>query len=181
MPITFDSLEELKAFSKAFKLTNARGVKEAGLSLEAAAPKKRGRKPKAAQATTEAPKKRGRKPKAAKLAEVAVKGKRGRKPGSTNKTTVKGMAKSTAPKAKRVRTGETLTVKIQNAIQNKIQGKQEFTANDIFKMLSTKDPSVNKQSVVTSVLKQMNSTFATIPVGEKAGMGPRPVKVYRPA
>ena len=176
MPITFDSLEELKAFSKSFKLSNERSVKES-TAVGTDAPKKRGRprlNPTAVVA--EAPKKRGR-PKLNPTTVVAeAPKKRGRKPGTLNK-----LPKSATPKVKRVRTGETLTVKIQSAIQNKIQGKQEFTANDIFQMLSTKDPAVNKQSVVTSVLKQMNSTFATIPVGEKPGMGPRPVKVYRPA
>jgi Fe2+ or Zn2+ uptake regulation protein len=74
----------------------------------------------------------------------------------------------------------TLTSKIQDTIQKFVNAKKEFTANDIYDDLSKREKDVNKQSVITSVLKQMNSQFANISVSERPGAGPRPVKVYRP-
>lgn len=114
---------------------------------------KRGRKAKAA-ATVEAPKKRGPKPKA-----------------------------SAAPKTNagkgRPRGSDSLTSKIQGAIQKFIDQKQAFTANDVYAEVARRNRDVNKQSVITSVLKQMKSTYQNISVSERPGAGPRPVKVYQ--
>ncbi|MEM0951655.1 MAG: hypothetical protein AAGI66_05870 [Cyanobacteria bacterium P01_H01_bin.74] len=76
-----------------------------------------------------------------------------------------------------------LTKRIQNAINTRVAQNQSFTATDIYNDLITdkasSDP-INKQSVITSVLKQMNSTYADIEVEFVPGNGPRPVKLYNP-
>jgi hypothetical protein len=157
MPITFDTLDELKAFYRTFKLDE----KLAEQALSVALPGLREDKPR-----------RGRPP--AQTKKVAEKQtmptRRGRKPGS-----VKAAANIAKPKREK---GDTLTSKIQDAIQGYLNKNASFTANDIYGVLAKKDAGVNKQSVITSVLKQMNSTFKTISVSERPGNGPRPVKLY---
>ena len=74
--------------------------------------------------------------------------------------------------------GKTLTAQIIDAIQKHLTKKSSFTANDIYAIVSKNNDAVNKQSVITSVLKQMNSTFSHISVTERRGNGPRPVKLY---
>lgn len=154
MPITFDTLDELKAFYRAFsleeKVGNGRSQKTAVADREEdAQPKKRGRKPGVKNALAKsAPLKRGPKPKAA-----------------------------AEPKPKRDKSN-TLTAKIQNAIRDFLSADKSFTANDVYDVLAKKDSTINKQSVITSVLKQMNSTFKQIDVTERPGNGPRPVKLY---
>ncbi|WP_303673964.1 hypothetical protein [Vampirovibrio chlorellavorus] len=161
MPITFDTLDELKAFYRAFSLeeqkTSSRSKTGLQSEPEIIQPKKRGRKPGQTlikQAVTEkTPKKRGPKPKA---------------PGAKKLALVK-------PKRDK---SNTLTAKIQDAIRGYLNKSGSFTANDIYDVLSKKEPEINKQSVITSVLKQMNSTFSDISVTERPGNGPRPVKLY---
>lgn len=72
----------------------------------------------------------------------------------------------------------TLTSKIKDTIQGFLSSKKPFTANDVYDEMAKQDKGINKQSVITSVLKQMNSTFANIKVTERPGAGPRPVKLY---
>jgi hypothetical protein len=74
----------------------------------------------------------------------------------------------------------TLTAKINETIQKFVTGKKKFTANDIFDDLAKREKGVNKQSVITSVLKQMNNHFQAVSVSEQPGAGPRPVKLYTP-
>lgn len=119
---------------------------------------------KSATATPDAPKaKRGRPPKAA--VSLAKRG-----PKAKAQT-----AKSSRPKLDR---GNTLTAKIRSTIQSFLDNSATFTANDIYQDLVQREPDVNKQSVITSVLKQMNSTFKTVSVKEVPGNGPRAVKLY---
>ncbi|WP_373532280.1 hypothetical protein [Vampirovibrio sp.] len=161
MPITFDTLEELKAFYRAFSLDEVvTPRRQSGLDVaaepEQAEPKKRGRKPGSTlskAAVVKLPLKRGPKP----------------KPASAKK------AVESKPKRDK---SNTLTAKIQNAIRGFISADNSFTANDIYAILAKKDNTINKQSVITSVLKQMNSTFSEITVTERPGNGPRPVKLY---
>jgi hypothetical protein len=164
MPITFDTLDELKAFMNRFhlqekqtsdKLTGKTRSNEENVGAVVRV----GRKEKMT--------KPGRRGKMLALETEVSPGKRGRKP--------KLQAK--APQSKRER-GETLTAKIQESVRKALGRNQSFTANDIYDDLIKRNPEINKQSVITSVLKQMNSTFSTISVSECAGKGPRPVKLY---
>lgn len=151
MPITFDTLDELKAFTRSFRLEEKAGNGN-GLHAAPAVEEKishRGRP--------------GRKP-GVKIDQPAAK--RGPKP--------KAVA-SAAPKREK---GETLTFKIQESIQKCLNAGRSFTANNIYDDLAQRDDGINKQSVITSVLKQMNSTFKTVAVTERPGNGPRPVKLY---
>ncbi|MBY0450766.1 MAG: hypothetical protein K2X01_09110 [Cyanobacteria bacterium] len=88
-----------------------------------------------------------------------------------------------APKGKssQAKASGSLTIKIKGVIERFIKDKKAFTANDVYDDLSKIEKDINKQSVITSVLKQMKTNFATVKVAEKAGSGPRPVKVYQPA
>lgn len=159
MPITFDTLAELKAFYRDFRLTEKMRTSAAwvGIDEEESDRPRRGRPPgkKNGKLTVKAPGKRGRKPSATTLKAVSKRG----------------------PRAAQ---GETLTSKIQASIQGFLDASRSFTANDVYDDLAQKDSSVNKQSVITSVLKQMNSTYKQIAVTERAGNGPRPVKLYNP-
>ena len=160
MPITFDTLDELKAFYRAFSLEDKKVGSPTKTDLpseaEAVLPKKRGRKPGQVlkkEAVEKVPKKRGPKPQAQSAKKLAL----------------------VQPKRDK---SNTLTAKIQDAIRGYLNKKGSFTANDIYDVLSKKEPDINKQSVITSVLKQMNSTFSNISVTERPGNGPRPVKLY---
>lgn len=162
MPITltFSTKKELKKLLKELNLEDV------------AAPAKRGRK---AGSTT---KKSTR--------TIAVKKKPGRKPGRKKATATRATRGRAATKAKPTRKragrkGETLTSQIKGTIQKFVDKKQQFTAKDIYEDLSKQNKKVNRQSVITSVLKQMNTTFANVPVTEAKGAGPRPVKLYKPA
>jgi hypothetical protein len=163
MPITFDTLAELKAFYRDFRLVEKAGK---GISITGIGEGEEGE--------VERPRRRGRPP-GKKAAQIAVKvaGKRGRKPKALQE-------KAASKRGPRADKGETLTSKIQKSIQGFLDANQSFTANDVYDDLSKKDSSVNKQSIITSVLKQMNSTFKHIPVTERPGNGPRPVKLYNP-
>lgn len=161
MPITFDTLDELKAFYRAFSLEEKAGNGRTKASaardtdFEDSQPKKRGRKPGSTLnkgTVISMPSKRGPKPKA-------------------------GVKKAAESKPKRDKSN-TLTAKIQNAIRGFMNNGNSFTANDIYAVLAKKDSDINKQSVITSVLKQMNSTFSEVSVTERPGNGPRPVKLY---
>jgi hypothetical protein len=150
MQITFDNLDELKAFIHAF-VPNSAATHTVHNGDESATVVE------APLAALSKPATRGRKP----LALVAIEPK---------------PAKVTRPR------GEvSLTDRIRKAIQNHIDHGKEFSANDIYAVILKKDKEVNKQSVITSVLKQMNSdAYAHIPRKERKGAGPRPVKVYTP-
>lgn len=164
MPITFDTLAELKAFYRDFRLIEqARrgasvGLMEVETEDEVALPR-RGRP--------------GRKP-GSKAAVIKTPGKRGRKPNAMT------LPKAPAKRGPRAAEGETLTSKIQAAIRGFLGNNQSFTANDVYDVLAKQDSAVNKQSVITSVLKQMNSTFNQVAVTERPGNGPRAVKLYNP-
>jgi hypothetical protein len=165
MPITFDTLDELKEFCLTFPLS--------GKAVTAGRPKSiPSYEPKASVAAPVEIKRRGRTPKA----EVAVEApKRGRGPAiRTPKAAVK------AEGSKRSK-GETLTAQIQAAIQAFLDKKESFTANDVYAVLSKRNAGINKQSVITSVLKQMNGKFQHVAVTERPGNGPRPVKLYNAA
>lgn len=160
MPITFDTLDELKAFYRAFSLEDkkagSRSKSEFTEDAEPVLPKRRGRKP-------------GQTSNKAGLEKLTKK--RGPKPKTEN------AHKVTHLKPKRDKSN-TLTAKIQDVIRGYLNKKGSFTANDVYDALSRKEPDINKQSVITSVLKQMNSTFSDISVTERPGNGPRPVKLY---
>lgn len=169
MPITFDTLDELKEFYLAFNLQSAGSAKraktagfdESGNGLEEPEEKRqrRGRRPQALKAAMEEePKKRGR---AVVVAPRQVKA-----------------SVSTKLEKSRKDQGETLTSKIQNAIQSFLDKGESFTANDVYAVLAKRNANVNKQSVITSVLKQMNGKFGDVSVTERPGNGPRPVKLY---
>lgn len=159
MPITFDTLDELKAFYRAFSLDSEKNPSRSKLGM-------------VTDTDTEAsPAKRGRKPGSQNGAAISPM-KRGRKPGAISSTKAKP-----EPKQKRDKSN-TLTAKIQNAIRQFIDHKESFTANDVYDVLAKKETDINKQSVITSVLKQMNTTFSKIKVTERPGNGPRPVKLY---
>jgi hypothetical protein len=162
MPITFDTLQELKEFYRVFKLEEkaAKGITAATL------PQIREEKPR-----------RGR-PAGYKVATVpkTEPAKRGRKPG-IQKAMQEKKSMEKPVKLKRDKEG-TLTSKIQATIRKFIDTKSTFTANDVYNDLAKRESDINKQSVITSVLKQMNSTFKDISVTERAGNGPRPVKLY---
>lgn len=206
MPITFDTLEELQEFYKSFKLDeNARtALKKAKAKVgrpktaksAAAKPAKKAAasksKPAAKKSAAKAVKpvaKKAAKPAAKKSAAKPAAKKAGVKPAAKKpaaKKTTKPALKKAPPKAAAKKpaapknNGATLTGKIRGTIQSFLDNKKSFTANDIYADLSQRDKTVNKQSVITSVLKQMNSTFKTIPVTERPGNGPRPVKLYNP-
>jgi hypothetical protein len=150
MPITFDTLEELKAFTRSFRLDE----KAASALLTASSTKER------KNGSNDKP---GRKP-SIKIEKTAV------------KKALKAKVNATA-KPKREK-GETLTSKIQDAIRVYLKSSKSFTANDVYDVLAKTDTKINKQSVITSVLKQMNGTFKTVSVTERPGNGPRPVKLY---
>ena len=195
MQLIFESLAELKAFVASFQ------GDEAAAAIKSTTPKKRGPKPGAKKAaakttTTKAKAKPGPKPKAEKAKPgpkpKAAKAKPGPKPKATKaaaKTTTKAKAKpGPKPKATKAaakkpaakKTGISLTDLIKGSIDGFVSKKQSFTANSIYDDLVKKNPKVNKQSVITSVLKQMNSTYSSMDRGEQAGNGPRAVKVYYP-
>lgn len=157
MPITFDTLDELKAFYRNFRLEEKGGNGHARLVAPAV--------------EVEKVSKRGRPSKKAAIQKVADKpaAKRGPKPKAAS------ALKAVKPKREK---GETLTSKIQDSIRKFLDSNRSFTANDVYDDLAKRDSSINKQSVITSVLKQMNSTFKHISVTERAGNGPRPVKLY---
>jgi hypothetical protein len=180
MPITFDTLEELKEFWQSFNLEG--GKRPAALKAKAptnslqkeqesewdeddtdeAVSEKRSQKVSA--------EKESRTKNARSTYKVDALPKRKGRPPSANKMTL-------AAKPKRDKS-QTLTAKIQNCIQNYIDKNASFTANDVYQVLAKKDDSINKQSVITSVLKQMNSVYSNISVSERPGNGPRPVKLY---
>jgi len=162
MPITFDTLDELKAFYRSFRLD---GVAATAVKEKPVKGPKVSRK-----SDEEPPRKRGRKP-GSTAAAVKPAAKRGPKPKAVKEVTLR---KAAAPK------GDTLTSKIRETIRKFLDAGRSFTANEVYDDLVQRDPSVNKQSVITSVLKQMNSTFKEIAVTERPGNGPRPVKLYNP-
>ncbi|MBK8190624.1 MAG: hypothetical protein IPK79_09280 [Vampirovibrionales bacterium] len=181
MPVTiqFDTLKDLEKFmsgrdisvSTTTKRGPGRKKANADKAPAAKAPGRRGRPPKAAAASKmAAPAKRGRKAKAAATVEAPKK--RGPKPKAS------AAPKTNAGKG-RPRGSDSLTSKIQGAIQKFIDQKQAFTANDVYAEVARRNRDVNKQSVITSVLKQMKSTYQNISVSERPGAGPRPVKVYQ--
>jgi hypothetical protein len=177
MPITFDTLDELKEFYLTFNLDAKRSSASYSSRQQN---RQQGQQQQQQQQGQQEEKKRGRKP-ANKEQQPAPSSRRAiaEQPAPRRG---RGPAASKAEKqpSKREK-GETLTARIQNAIQNFLDKKSSFTANDIYEVLAKKDSSINKQSVITSVLKQMNGNFKNVSVKERPGMGPRPVKLYNAA
>jgi hypothetical protein len=189
MQITFNSLDELKEFYNTFSprssVAVAATVPQAPVQAVPAisAPeesedqgRRRGRKPAQAQPTTRAT--RSRKPAAA--AAPAVRGRKASAPAMVEEEPEVEEEAPVATAAKRQRGEVTLTSRIQDVIREFISQRREFTASDVYEALAKQDDSINKQSVITSVLKQMNTTFNEVSVEERPGAGPRPVKVYMP-
>lgn len=177
MPVTiqFDSLKDLEKFMSgrdvSISTTTRRGAGRPKAGQEkASADKPAGRRGRPPKAASSAPAKRGRKPSAASAATAPKK--RGPKPKAA------AAAKPAAGKG-RPRGSDSMTSKIQVAIDKFIDQKSAFTANDVYAEVARRNRDVNKQSVITSVLKQMKSTYQHIPVSERPGAGPRPVKVYQ--
>lgn len=165
MPITFDTLDELKEFCITFPLS--------GKAVAPGRPKSvNTQEAKASVAAPAEVKRRGRTPKAEVVAEAP---KRGRGPAIR---ATKAADKAEGSKRSK---GETLTAQIQAAIQAFLDKKESFTANDVYAVLSKRNAGINKQSVITSVLKQMNGKFQDVSVTERPGNGPRPVKLYNAA
>lgn len=162
MPITFDTLEELKAFYRSFRLDEGG---ENGQARHSSLPE------------TEAP---AAKPGRRSSSSAPVYKAPEKQPRIKPEPEVRKSSKSEAPPppVSRRERGDTLTARIQDAIRKCLKDDVSFTANDIYQDLAEKDDSINKQSVITSVLKQMNSTFNHVPVTERPGNGPRPVKLY---
>lgn len=129
------------------------------------------------QLSRQTPKKRGR--------PASKRTKRGRPSASTSQKRPVGRPKGSGSKAQKApvkkRQGPTLTSQIQDAISQFVTEGQSFTANDIYDVLSQRNNNINKQSVITSVLKQMNTNFNDIKVIDAKGNDPRPVKLYQPA
>jgi hypothetical protein len=158
MPITFDTLDELKAFYRTFRIEEKSMNGQGRLlspAVEVERESKRGRP--------------GRKP-GRKILNDRPTAKRGPKP--------KAIVASKSTTISKREKGDTLTSKIQTSIQKFLDNKRSFTANDVYDDIVQRDKTVNKQSVITSVLKQMNSTYKHISVTERPGNGPRPVKLY---
>ncbi len=200
--IKFDNLKELQAFLKGKNVTLSSGTAKKTTAKKAVAKKKVTTKKTTAKKAVAKKKITAKKTTAKKVVakkkitakkttakkvvakrKVTAKKTTAKKVVAKKKVTVK---KTTAKKvvAKKKVSGPklpSLTGKIQTTIQSFITKKQAFTANDIFTALSKRDKTVKKQSVITSVLKQMKTTFATVKVTEQPGAGPRPVKVYKPA
>jgi adenosyl cobinamide kinase/adenosyl cobinamide phosphate guanylyltransferase len=183
MPITFDSLDELKQFCTSFLPRDASAaavftpaVKEGKLSKKEA-------KLASAKVMT---------PAEAKLAlvtdetqETVIPMRRvGRPKGTANALklvpqkdkTSKKAAKAVAPK--KDKSAPSLTDLIRTCIDNYLATGEDFAANDVYAKLCQERDNINKQSVITSVLKQMNTTYAHVTHGERAGAGPRAIKVY---
>lgn len=183
MPITFDSLDELKQFCTSFL---PRDASAAALFASATKEGKVGKKaatPDLSQMLT---------PAEAKLAlveaekpEAVIPIKRAGRPKSQPSSLKlvpqkeKKSKKEVKPTAvKKDKSTPTLTDLIRGCIDNYLQTGEDFAANDVYDKLSSKHDSINKQSVITSVLKQMNTTYAHVTHGERPGAGPRAVKVY---
>jgi hypothetical protein len=179
MPIIFDTLDELKAFYKTFHLQGGELPKSKTRSPKAASLKKIEKPAKKEKATSKT--KAKAKVKTPKLKTTPVKKKgaaalsQASKPKKAKAVTKKESASTKKESGKR---SNSMTAQIIDAIQKHLEKKRSFTANDIYAILAKKDAEINKQSVITSVLKQMNSTFSNVSVTERAGNGPRPVKLY---
>ena len=74
-----------------------------------------------------------------------------------------------------------LSAIVAEAIENNLSKKTAFTANDIYNAVVKKGPNIEKQSVATTVLKQMTSTYkGRVRRTSRKGTSPRPVNVYTP-
>ena len=155
MAITFSTLEELEEFYDRFELKSERPRRAKRVQTT----ETESVVPVASAEVTEAPR-RGR-----KKAE----------PSSSAKPAVKAPVKRARPEV-------TLTSRVEKVIDQKFGNKQAFTANDVYDFLSKKDKEIKKQSVITSVLKQMttNPKFKGTKSENRPGKGPRPVKLYIP-
>ena len=175
MPITFDTLEELKDFYQSFRLDENGARKARSLKIKQAGEKtSTGRN---AKKDLQAPKTRGRKPGTKKTDADKPAAKRGASPKKTGIAAKKGAKAAGTP---RVASKDTLTAKIRATIQQFLDANRSFTANDIYDDIAQREKGINKQSVITSVLKQMNNHFSKVAVTERPGAGPRPVKLYNP-
>jgi hypothetical protein len=170
MPITFDTLEELKDFYQSFRLDE--NAPRRGRALKVRTKEDKSANGRGAKYELDAPKSRGRKPGRKKSDADKPAAKRGAKPKSVKVTKAK-KDPNAEPK-------DTLTSKIRATIQKFLDANRSFTANDIYDDLAQRETDINKQSVITSVLKQMNNHFSKVAVTERPGAGPRPVKLYNP-
>jgi hypothetical protein len=174
MGITFDTLDELIEFSNLFELKHKLKSQQAGKMASGYATRPNSSALLSGTTTEERVKK------ASELTE-AVQNEEGTDKRKKNYPATKialRVYKHKKTGAQRI----SLTSKIQQAIQERLNKDLSFTANDIADDLQEAEPNVpiNKQSIITSVLKQMNSTFASVEVDLVAGNGPRPVKLYNP-
>jgi len=199
--IQFDTLKDMQKFLDGLDVNVTTSTKRGKKKTTGRKPKKTttkatkaGKRPvgrpkkkttaKAAKSTTKRSVGRPKKATTAKTPKTKVKKTTAKKANTkVTKAKAKGKAKvkSAAKKPAVKRIGPTLTSKIQDSINKFIGTKTQFTANDVFDDLAKRDKDIKKQSVITSVLKQMNTNYKNITVSEKAGQGPRPVKVYIPA
>jgi hypothetical protein len=168
MQLIFDDLQELKDFIQEF------------LGESTPAPAKKS----GAVATLERPVVAAR----AEVTDIAEAPRRGRPPKEKAAMVSKPVAKTNgkaAPAKKaansepsRRRDGLTLTDRIRGIIDKFVADGKSFSANAVYDEISKKDKDVNKQSVITSVLKQMTTNYTHINWVEAEGNGPRKIKLY---
>jgi len=189
----FDSLNDLQKFLSRYEVSiNAgqkRGRKPAAGKVTATKMGKTVKASKLTKTSATGTVRRGRPPK--NVAAVATPAKRGPKPktAAAPKAGKKAVVKATKatvakkpakPVVRRPRGEGSLTFKINTAIEQFIGNKKAFSANDVYSSLATSDKTINKQSVVTAVQKQMKTKYAGIRVEDRPGNGPRPVKMFMP-
>jgi hypothetical protein len=167
MQLIFDDIQELKDFINEFMGNAAPTVKAPQVPSIAV------------QRFTEAPVATAHKTAVATTVAVSDAPRRGRPP----KALTQGM--TAAPKkmpqpvmVPRRRDGLTLTDRIRMVIDRLIKEGKAFSANTVYEEVYKQDSDVNKQSVITSVLKQMTTHYTKVSWVEAEGNGPRKIKLY---
>jgi hypothetical protein len=189
MQLIFDDLQELKSFIKEFMGANpatapSKGSAVAVLERPTAVPTQ----PKSAAAMAlaapviDAPR-RGRPPKNASITVLPKQPKAPKldKPKKAPKLVAEKAPKAIKAAAKTTRKsdgGPSLTDRIRTVIDKHLANGKEFSANSVYDEIAKKDKDVNKQSVITSVLKQMTSNYTQVKWAERQGNGPRKIKMY---
>ena len=163
MQLIFDDLQELKDFIQEFLGESAPVSKQPAKASVAVLerPVATARVTSAPQPVNEGPR-RGRPPKTADAP-------------AASKTT---KAAKPVAEATRRRDGLTLTDKIRAVIDKFVNDGKAFSANAVYDEIYKKDKEVNKQSVITSVLKQMTTNYTHVNWVEAEGNGPRKIKLY---
>jgi hypothetical protein len=111
--------------------------------------------------------------------EPVVEGPRRGRPPKSEATALKATKAAKPPvEAIRRRDGLTLTDKIRAVIDKFVAEGKAFSANAVYDEIYKKDKDVNKQSVITSVLKQMTTNYTQVNWVEAEGNGPRKIKLY---